>query len=192
MNNARPLPLDEQLSAFVDGELAPEALTQLLADLSRQDSLRQDWYAYHVVGDVLRSAALAPSATDTGFLNRFEQRLAKEPAQPTQVRPVDAVQLVRNPANQRWAWLVGAALSVVAVTVSVGLWQRDVVPMGAQLAVVAPVPVAAAADADSGDVMIRDPHLDALMQAHQQLGGHSAWQMPSGFLRNATYAEPPR
>jgi sigma-E factor negative regulatory protein RseA len=42
------------------------------------------------------------------------------------------------------------------------------------------------------DVMIRDPHLDALMQAHQQLGGHSAWQMPSGFLRNATYEEPPR
>jgi sigma-E factor negative regulatory protein RseA len=74
----------------------------------------------------------------------------------------------------------------------VSLWQRDVVPMGAQLAVVAPEPVVAAADPDSGDVMIRDPHLDALMQAHQQLGGHSAWQMPSGFLRNATYAEPPR
>jgi sigma-E factor negative regulatory protein RseA len=41
-------------------------------------------------------------------------------------------------------------------------------------------------------VMLRDPELDALMAAHQQMGGHSAWQMPSGFLRNATYERPVR
>jgi len=36
-------------------------------------------------------------------------------------------------------------------------------------------------------VMIRDPHLDALMAAHKQFGGTSALQMPAGFLRNATF-----
>jgi sigma-E factor negative regulatory protein RseA len=193
MNNARSMPLEEQLSAFADGELAPEAMTQLLADLSHQDKLREDWHVYHVVGDVLRSAALAPSATDVAFLSRFEHRLAKEPMRPTQTTPVPVAPMRhRAPANQRWAWLVGAALSVMVVTVSVGLWKQNVAPAGAQLAAAVPGPVVAAATPDANDVMIRDPHLDALMQAHQQLGGHSAWQMPSGFLRNATYEEPPR
>ena len=36
-------------------------------------------------------------------------------------------------------------------------------------------------------VMIRDPHLDALLAAHKQFGGTSALQMPAGFLRNATF-----
>lgn len=36
-------------------------------------------------------------------------------------------------------------------------------------------------------VMIRDPHLDALLAAHKQFGGTSALQMPTGFLRNATF-----
>ena len=34
-------------------------------------------------------------------------------------------------------------------------------------------------------VMLRDPRLDALLEAHQQAGGGS--HMPSGFLRNATF-----
>ena len=41
-------------------------------------------------------------------------------------------------------------------------------------------------------VMIRDPHLDALLGAHKQFGGTSALQGPSGFLRNATFETPGR
>jgi sigma-E factor negative regulatory protein RseA len=193
MNNVSSLPLELQLSAFVDGELAPEALAQLLADLSHQDKLREDWHAYHVVGDILRSAALAPSAADAAFLSRLEERLVNEPTRPVQTTPVHVAPFGHGTAtNQRWAWLVGAALSVVLVAVSVSVWQRDLAPAGAELAASAPAAMVAATASDANDVMIRDPHLDALMQAHQQLGGHSAWQMPSGFLRNATYAEPPR
>ena len=39
-------------------------------------------------------------------------------------------------------------------------------------------------------VMLRDPRLDQLLEAHQQVGGAS--QMPSGFLRNATFEGPTR
>jgi sigma-E factor negative regulatory protein RseA len=39
-------------------------------------------------------------------------------------------------------------------------------------------------------VMLRDPRLDQLLEAHQQAGGAS--QMPSGFLRNATFDGPSR
>ncbi|MDB5829763.1 MAG: anti-sigma factor [Variovorax sp.] len=39
-------------------------------------------------------------------------------------------------------------------------------------------------------VMLRDPRLDELLEAHRQAGGAS--QMPSGFLRNATFEAPSR
>ncbi|MDZ7938643.1 MAG: sigma-E factor negative regulatory protein [Rhodoferax sp.] len=191
MKNASPLPLEEQLSAFVDGELSHDAVAQLLADVTLQDNLRDDWHAYHVVGDVLRNEALAPRGTDTAFWSRVEQRLTQESARPEPMPEMVLVPRPMAPANQRWAWLVGAALSVVALTVSVGIWQRTDVA-GAQLAASTPTVVIATAVPESADVMIRDSHLDALMQAHQQLGGHSAWQMPSGFLRNATYEGPSR
>jgi sigma-E factor negative regulatory protein RseA len=35
--------------------------------------------------------------------------------------------------------------------------------------------------------MLRNPQLDALIAAHNQVGGSSALQMPSGFLRSATF-----
>jgi sigma-E factor negative regulatory protein RseA len=193
MNNEPPLSFKEQLSAFTDGELASDALGQLVVELSHQEALREDWYAYHVVGDVLRNTSLSPSAADAAFWSRLEKRLANESARPTQAPSGPKMTFHTGaPANQRWAWLAGAALSVVVVTVSWGLWQTDVAPAEAQLASAAPATVVATAAPEEGSVIIRDPHLDSLMQAHQQLGGHSAWQMPSGFLRNATYVEPPR
>lgn len=36
-------------------------------------------------------------------------------------------------------------------------------------------------------VVLRDPNLDELLNAHQQFGASSALQMSSGFLRNATF-----
>jgi sigma-E factor negative regulatory protein RseA len=38
-------------------------------------------------------------------------------------------------------------------------------------------------------IMVRDPQLDELMAAHRQLGGHSILQVPTVFLRNATFEE---
>jgi sigma-E factor negative regulatory protein RseA len=53
------------------------------------------------------------------------------------------------------------------------------------------IPVAAAADPRTA-TMIRDPRLDQLLAAHRQLGGATALQAPSGFLRNATFEGPAR
>jgi sigma-E factor negative regulatory protein RseA len=41
-------------------------------------------------------------------------------------------------------------------------------------------------------VILRDPQLDAFLQAHRDAGGPSALQMPAGFLRNATFEGPAR
>ena len=53
------------------------------------------------------------------------------------------------------------------------------------------VPVAATSDPRTA-TMIRDPRLDQLLAAHRQLGGGTALQAPSGFLRNATFEGPAR
>jgi sigma-E factor negative regulatory protein RseA len=101
-----------------------------------------------------------------------------------------------NESQFRWKLVAGLA-SVVAV-VAVG-WSAvgslrgisTTAPQMAQVTLPAVAPLAVAT-ADSGagtaaPVMIRDPHLDALMAAHKQFGGTSALQMPAGFLRNATF-----
>jgi sigma-E factor negative regulatory protein RseA len=51
-------------------------------------------------------------------------------------------------------------------------------PQGAQLAGVPD---------NGGLVMIRNPKLDELLAAHQQLGGAGALQMPASFVRQATF-----
>jgi sigma-E factor negative regulatory protein RseA len=38
--------------------------------------------------------------------------------------------------------------------------------------------------------MVRDARLEELLAAHRQLGSNSALQLPSGFLRNATFEAP--
>ena len=77
MKNECSLPLEEQLSALADGELAPDALTQLVVELSQQDTLREDWYIYHVVGDVLRSASLSPGGFRRCILESLRAAIGK-------------------------------------------------------------------------------------------------------------------
>ena len=81
--------------------------------------------------------------------------------------------------------MVGGAPGAAGGVVAVG---RDNPLMAAQ---VAQTPVQPQSQPQP-QVMIRDPHLDALLAAHKQFGGTSALQMPAGFLRNATFESPAR
>jgi sigma-E factor negative regulatory protein RseA len=107
-----------------------------------------------------------------------------------------------NHASFRWKMLAGCA-SLVAVA-AIGwnvLGVTGAVNSAGQLAQAQPAlgngqeaatTVTASAESNAQQVMIRDPHLDALMAAHKQFGGTSALQMPAGFLRNATFEGPSR
>lgn len=104
----------------------------------------------------------------------------------------------------RWKWVAGLASAAAVMAVSWNLVGGVVANSGAQLAqgtdpsagmvsqtstatsTSAKVIAAVSNDAD-GAVMLRNPQLDAMIAAHSQLGGGSALQMPSGFLRNATF-----
>jgi sigma-E factor negative regulatory protein RseA len=191
---------DDRVSALADGCLSGGEFAQTLQDMAAQPQLVHSWHVYQVIGDVMRSDELAAHASDADFLQRFEARLAVEPA--VALQPPDwAVSQVAsadtrsaNASVLRWKWVSGLALSALVSVVSVSLWSQN--QQQAQMAQASPVPsaaaLAAASDQADAQIMIRDPQLDALMAAHQQLGGHSALQRPAGFLRNATFERPAR
>lgn len=112
------------------------------------------------------------------------------------------VAALKDSANEpvfHWKWVAGLSSVAAALAISWNLVGGTAVHTEAQLAQVASqvapqlalpavVAVQAAAPAQAGnDVMLRNPQLDAMIAAHSQLGGSSALQMPSGFLRNATF-----
>lgn len=183
---------DEALSALMDGELHGLGQQSAMHYVLSERSALTTWHAYHVAGDVLRSEELANAAQDLHFWVKLEAQLAQEPRPSLAALPPTAEVPLRNPsarsANSPFFWraAAGAACSVLVAVLGVSMWSSFTnTPASVTLVQSeAPAPVVIAIDSDG---MIRDPRLDQLLNAHQQLGGHSALQMPSGFLRNATY-----
>jgi sigma-E factor negative regulatory protein RseA len=111
---------------------------------------------------------------------------------------VAAIRTREPVAANDWRWKLVASVASVAAVAAVGwnVWgtagagagvagpQLAAAPMGV-------TPVAAASD-PRAPAMLRDPRLDQLLAAHRQLGGATALQAPSGFLRNATFEGPAR
>ena len=206
----------EQVSALADGHLRGEEFARVVGRIGIDDELRAIWQTYHLVGDVLRSGVHAPCSDTTTFLSRFQGRLAAEPPLPApeslpEVLPVrhSRTEAANEPVF-RWKLVAGAASLAAAAAIGwnwVGI-EGSRVP-GAQLAQQQVTPATAVATANvapqprqslvptrvlvgngNPQVMLRDPRLDQLLEAHQQVSGAS--QLPSGFLRNATFERPSR
>lgn len=183
----------ELVSALADGELHGAEFTRALAVLASSPQAQADWHSYHLVGDVLRAGAgTAVGAHDAAFLARLRLRLQQEKA-PVQPRAGIAQVVVQSSANDSvWRWKLVAGLSSLAVVAVLG-WQLTApLQQAAQMAASGPLSEPVAQTGGDAPVMIRDPRLDQLIAAHQQLGGTSALQMPAGFLRNATFERPSR
>lgn len=203
----------ERVSALADGQLDDEELAQALGELGERDELRVSWHTYHLVGDVLRSGDHAPCSDPSAFLHKLQQRLAHESPRPLLQPVAQPVRRHVEAANEpvfRWKLVAGAASLAAAAAIgwnwmgsgaigasSAGpqLAQQQQVqpapgggkPVLASNSVPTPATTATRVMIGTGNpqVMLRDPRLDALLEAHQQAGGAS--QMPSGFLRNATF-----
>lgn len=211
----------ELISALADGHLRGDEFARAMACVDASEEGRATWHAYHLVGDVLRSADLGIGGDDRAFVERLRARLegaegvggaggaSEFPRAGSQVVRPDAG-VVANDPDVRWKWLAGFA-SIVAVA-ALG-WQLNGVDAGSGAAAgsrlaalpaapavvsgsatqpAASVATATATAAPPPEVMLRDPRLDELLAAHKQLGGTSALQMPAGFLRNATFENPGR
>ncbi|MDD2917470.1 sigma-E factor negative regulatory protein [Rhodoferax sp.] len=194
----------ELLSALVDGQLSGDEFVRAMALLERSSEARQSWYAYHVVGDALRTGQADVSAHEADFVLGLRARLQQETlpsrlqAAPDSMIPDAALPGARDrqgeqrpSANDRY-WRLVVGLASVAM-VGVIAWQ-GFQGSGSTRAQLASAPVATPASTPQlavspAPVMLRDPQLDALLAAHRQFGGTSALQMPTGFLRNATFEE---
>jgi sigma-E factor negative regulatory protein RseA len=200
----------EMVCALADGQLRGQDFADTVESVHSNLDARTAWQSYHVIGDVLRSPELAQHAGDNDFLARFQSRLAADVSAQAAYRGVrdgfkgaslasDAHDLrvhsaVREAsANESaFAWKLAAGFASLAAVVAIGWSMTNGFggsADGAQLArAVSPGQTSSTVLAGSEPaVMIRDPNLDALMAAHKQFGGTTALQMPTGFLRNATF-----
>ena len=208
--------LREQVSALLDGQLRGEDFAQTVEQVCGQDELRSIWNTYHVVGEVLRSGQHTVCRDSSAFLAGLRERLASDSAKPAvhAVAVASATEAApkAEAANEpifRWKLVAGVASLAAAAAIGWN-WVGGPLqaPAGAQLAQGAGgAPVLASTVQPGGEspatttrvligerqqpqLMLRDPRLDALLEAHQQAGGAS--HMPSGFLRNATFEGPSR
>lgn len=200
----------ELVSALADGQLRGGEFARALDCLGAREDARLTWHAYHLVGDVLRSGEAMVSARDAEFLARLKPGLQREAAlapSTTVFERVGGMALPpavngvggpsRKAANEsRFHWKMLAAIVSLAVALVVG-WQGVSglgEPGGAPQLAQMPEQLGktdaglqASVERGESPVMIRDPQLDALLAAHKQFGGTSAFQVPTGFLRNATF-----
>jgi sigma-E factor negative regulatory protein RseA len=190
----------ELMSALADGQLDGEDFAAALHASRHDDAAMACWDTYHLIGDALRSTSHGEGGlgADSAFLSRLNQRLAQEAAMGAPLRPVppaihEPVQALpphrgqaSNDGNFRWKLVAGfaslAAVSAIAWNAS-GLLSPAAAPQLAQVS----TPSQQVVVASPQGPMVRDARLEELLAAHKQLGGTSALQEPSGFLRNATF-----
>lgn len=210
----------EDLSALVDGELDTQELTGLLAQWRGDESTRERWHSYQLIGDVLRSDDLASAPSHDGdFLARLRVRLDAEPvvlvpsmpvatvAAKAQVTPLSAP---GRRGQRRWGrWGANAAMAAGLAVVVVGAVNvLRPSPQGTELAA-APVAPARGLSGNNGVLavdaqanepavqvvngrLIRDARLDHYLAAHQQLSGGSLLGGQAVYVRRAVAEVPER
>lgn len=183
----------EMMSALADGQLAGDELAHALDVASRDAQARDAWRDYHLIGDVLRSDDLAGGARADVFLAALKERLRDERVDVIQAEPLAFPPASRgeaaNDGSFRWKLVAGAAsvaaMSAIAWTL---VATPATAPSGPQLSA---APAGTVLAGSERGVMIRDPRLDGLLEAHRQLGG-AALVAPAGYFRNATLDGPVR
>ncbi len=197
----------ELVSDLMDARLSEQAFAEAVGEVALTGHAREKWNTYHLMGDLLRSGKPMTLSDDAGFLSRFQQRLQAETAVPLApangfrslltgaegaiVAPTVAQgSRAANDAHFLWKWVGGLASLAVVGIVGWNVAGDILAPSSerqlAQVQPAAPTTVLVETS-DDGQVMIRDPRLDRLLMAHRQSGGQSALQVPSGFLRSATF-----
>ncbi len=180
--------MQEQISAFADGELVTSAHAPILAAL-RAPAERAVWDEYHHIGDILRSVEMA-AAVRPDFAARMAARLASEPTYiATATQPSPAVVgpvVVRQRWLQRFA-MPGAAVAAAVVLTVIGVPRLAGVQFGGASHDVALAKTdALALNGAPGTVVLRDPRMEEYLLAHQRFS--PSVFSTAQFARSATFA----
>ena len=189
--------LCDLMDGRLQGEPLHQAISQACASGSSGDAARADWHAWHVAGDVLRSADLAACRQGAAFTACVMQRIGQEAQPPIAATALPPAQPAAN--DRRWKLAAGLASFAAAAAIGWNFWSLSGSAAGPQLAQTAPAtqaaaPVEAAAPAAYAvgtpqGAMLRDSRLDEFLAAHRQAAGASALGQTQGFLRNATFVD---
>lgn len=196
MANNDSLTMQERLSALADGELCADDIGALLDAMEAAPEAYEAWALHHANAAAIRGERISSASGDIAFWQSVQDQLEAEPILAVTTIPVpQVVRSAAKVANEPF-WRIRSVASL-AIVFAVGglaavLWPEGGGQENLAVSATGPAPAVAAIPVVDGNVMLRNPELDALMAAHQQMGGHSAWQAPSGFLRNATYERPAR
>ena len=126
-----PAQLSEQLSALIDSEATDGEASELAGRWRDDASLRADWHAFHLIGDVLRSEGLASTGQhDAQFLQSLQAKLAQEPVVFAPTRP-GAAEVVVTSHGARHAWRTRAwPAAAPSEHTNVSCWPRADSPVG--------------------------------------------------------------
>ena len=193
--------LHEQLSALLDGELAPAETELLLKRLSRDPSLRQQMSRYSLIGDAIRMTA-DRSQVSAGFAARISTAIERETGEPAVTREpqpaAGSAAASLAPANHWWRSVGGFAVAATVAGLAVLVMQRPDATLSGQVpvaaAIVAPQPAAQVAAAGSAgtpavSLTATDYALDDLPPSYvtPEASG-AAMQIPPAQLANYVIA----
>lgn len=205
----------EALSALMDGDCDRDQVAQACR-LWRQDAqAREQWHAFHVIGDVLRSDDLGQQAhKDAAFMQSLRVRLAQEPVVlAPMARPADeplrheyaaldaAPALVANSGItptasprrsfmhlRRWTAPVGMAAGVALVAGAVLVTRPGGLPGAGENTLATATTSRPDSTRSTRITPPVDPELVRYLDAHQQFPGTTALNGPTPvLLRSASY-----
>jgi len=176
--------MKDKLSALLDGDLDEQSARPVLDSLRRDASLRRDWDAYCMIGDVLRGHG-------AGSPNLLQRVMAGIEGEPTLLAP-QARTVEPAVTNKRWRGLMPVAASVMGVA-AVGLVAQSIYSE--------PEPTAQVASAvtrqhvlDNGPVRpvavtveAEDPHREYVF-AHQAMTGGGPIPGAVQYIRSVSIA----
>jgi len=137
-------PTDEEarrarLSAVMDGQADEAQLQRWLQSDAQQASTRQDWHAYHLIGDVMRSADLASDAAHDNRLWAAVREAVHKEAVVMAPAALDASKARPRAPRLRWRLWAGAAAAVAGGAVVLSAYLVTRVEEGSWGSVVASV-----------------------------------------------------
>jgi sigma-E factor negative regulatory protein RseA len=187
--------VEERLSALADGELDALELSALLDAMDADPESLHHWTRLHAGMAAVRGEQVGAPSGEAAFWQSLQGKLetGARSAPLSAVMEAEHQQTRAEAANApfwRLSRLASVAMLLMVGGVAAVLWPGQSEEQSR--ASVEPPHTELATTSTAAGVMLRDPQLDALMAAHQQMGGHSAWQGSPGFLRSATYERPAR
>jgi anti-sigma factor RsiW len=107
--------IEEQLSAFLDGELPEEELQLLVRRLERDEAYRATLVRYSLIGNVLRNDPVRSSSEK--FRSSIMAAITSEP---------EAVEYQASQSSSGFAWTKPLVSAAVVVVIFAGLFSMDI------------------------------------------------------------------